>query len=74
MAILSSVNFFSFSCLDMPRFWTHYRGNGDQIGDAKPTFNPRPRINRPRTHRQARAGNLCHFTAANEDFTGLFLI
>ena len=35
---------------------------------------PRPRINRPRTHQRAHAGNLCLFTAANEDFIDIFLI
>ena len=35
---------------------------------------PRPRINRPRTHRLACEGNLCLFTAANVDFIDIFLI
>ena len=35
---------------------------------------PRPRINRPRTRRLARVGNLCLFTAANVDFIDIFLI
>ena len=46
------------------------RGNStDHVSKA-----PRPRINRPRTRWLAHAGNLCLFTAANEDFIDIFLI
>jgi len=56
--------------------WSHWTKKQPPLSSVPPllTALPRPRINRPSTRQLARAGNLCLFTAANEDFIDIFLI